>query len=170
MAETFATRNEENEDFKAALKDDTDAVALLASALDVPTSFYKNNKLPIGLVQKKQPEYAVVPDKAPQPAGSDKPYGGRNSETTGITDIISMIKEDLESEIKESKAVESNAQAENKKQRAEALKTLSALKEKKTIQEMQKADTDQKTEDAEGVLSLDCRRGLSQRLADAFNQ
>ena len=47
---------------------------------------------------------------------------------------------------------------------------MSALKEKKTIQEMQKADTDQKTEDAEGVLSLDCRRGLSQRLADAFNQ
>ena len=46
---------------------------------------------------------------------------------------------------------ESNAQAEYNKQRAEALKTLSALKEKKTNQEMQKADTDQKTEDAEGV-------------------
>ena len=47
---------------------------------------------------------------------------------------------------------------------------MSALKEKKTIQEMQKADTDQKTKDAEGVLSLDCPRGLSQRLADVFNQ
>merc|ERR550514_2401115 len=152
MAEALATRNEENSDFKAALKDDTDAVALLASALDALTSFYKNNKLPLGLVvKKKQPEYAVDPDKAPPAAGGDKPYGGRSSETGGITGIISMIKEDLENEIKEGKAAEANAQAEYNKQRAEALKTLAALKEKKTNQEMQKADTDQKTEDAEGV-------------------
>merc|ERR1719440_1895866 len=60
-----------------------------------------------------------------------------------------MIKEDLENEIKEAKAAESTAQAEYNKQRAEALKTLAALKEKKTNQEMQKADTDQKTEDAQ---------------------
>merc|ERR1719446_64423 len=48
MAEALATRNEENEVFKAALKDDTDAVALLASALDALTAYAKNNKL--GLV------------------------------------------------------------------------------------------------------------------------
>jgi septal ring factor EnvC (AmiA/AmiB activator) len=150
MAEALATRNDENADFKAALKDDTDAVALLASALDALTSFYKNNKLPIGLVQK-QPEYAVDPDKAPPAAGGDKPYGGRSSETGGITGIISMIKEDLENEIKEGKAAEATAQAEYNEQRATALKSLAALKEKKTNQEMQKADTDQKTEDAEGV-------------------
>merc|ERR1719267_303180 len=46
MAEALSTRNSENEDFKAALKDDMDAVALLASAVDAMTSFYKNNKLP----------------------------------------------------------------------------------------------------------------------------
>merc|ERR1719201_2810731 len=62
-----------------------------------------------------------------------------------------MIKEDLENEIKETKTAEANAQAEYNKQRAEALKTLAALKEKKTNQEMQKADTDEKTEDAAGV-------------------
>merc|ERR1719265_1715682 len=62
-----------------------------------------------------------------------------------------MIKGDLENEIKEAKAAESAAQADYNKQRATALKTLGALKEKKTNQEMQKADTDQKTEDAEGV-------------------
>merc|ERR1719313_1625989 len=50
MAEALSTRNSENEDFKAALKDDTDAVALLASAVDAMTSFYKNNKLPLGLI------------------------------------------------------------------------------------------------------------------------
>merc|ERR1719331_1134343 len=77
----------------------------------------------------------------------------KEKETGGITGIISMIKEDLENEIKVSKAAESTAQAEYNKQRAEALKTLSALKEKKTNQEMQKADTDEKTEDAAGVKS-----------------
>merc|ERR1719262_300291 len=66
MAEALSTRNSENEDFKAALKDDMDAVALLASAVDAMTSFYKNNKLPLGLLAKKEdPEYSVDPDKAP---------------------------------------------------------------------------------------------------------
>merc|ERR1719456_208748 len=46
MAEALSNRNSENEDFKAALKDDIDAVALLASAIDAMTAFYKNNKLP----------------------------------------------------------------------------------------------------------------------------
>jgi len=149
MAEAMATRNEENADFKAALKDDTDAVALLASALEALNAYAKNNKL--GLVQKKAPEYAVDPDKAPAADFADG--GSHSSESGGITSIIGMIKEDLENEIKEGKSAEANAQAEFNTQRAESLKTLGALKEKKTNQEMQKADTDQKTEDAEGVKS-----------------
>merc|ERR1719146_54164 len=78
MAEALSTRNSENEDFKAALKDDMDAVALLASAVDAMTAFYKNNKLPLGLLAKKgthgkeDPEYSVDPDKAPETFGA--PY------------------------------------------------------------------------------------------------
>merc|ERR1719174_2870916 len=148
MAEALSTRNEENEEFKAALKDDTDAVALLASALDALTAYSKNNKL--GLIAKgKQPEYSVDPDAAPS---ADFSSGDSNkSETGGITGIISMIKEDLENEIKEAKADEAAALAEFNKQRAAALATIAALKEKKTNQEMQKADTDEKNEDAAGV-------------------
>merc|ERR1719238_1499455 len=69
MAEALATRNEENEDFKDALKDDTDAVALLASALDALTAYAKNNKLGLVRVRAhkgKAPEYAVDPDAAPE--------------------------------------------------------------------------------------------------------
>merc|ERR1719352_1444079 len=62
-----------------------------------------------------------------------------------------MIKEDLENEVKESKEAEATALAEFNKQRAAALATVAALKEKKTSQEMQKADTDEKKEDAAGV-------------------
>ena len=53
MAEALANRNKENEDFKAALKDYMDAGELIASAIDALTSFYKNNKLPLGLMQHK---------------------------------------------------------------------------------------------------------------------
>merc|ERR1719171_2042221 len=53
MAEALSNRNSENEDFKAALKDHIDAVALIASAIDAMTAFYKNNKLPLGLLAKK---------------------------------------------------------------------------------------------------------------------
>ena len=114
------------------------------------TSFYKNNKLPLGLLAKKEdPEYAADPDKAPETFS--EPYGGRSSEGGGITSIMGYIKEDLENEIKEAKAAEATALAEFNKQRAAALATVAALKEKKTNQEMQKADTDEKNEDAEGV-------------------
>jgi len=154
MAEALATRNEENEDFKDALKDDTDAVALLASALDALTAYAKNNKLGLVRVRAhkgKEPEYAVDPDAAPEAdfASADS----SSTQSGGIVGIIEMIKGDLENEIKEAKASEAAASAEYNKQRAAALKTLAALKEKKTSQEMQKADTDEKTEDAQGVKS-----------------
>merc|ERR1712224_790117 len=91
MAESLSMRSQENEDFKTALKDDMDAVALLASAIDALTSFYKNNKLPMGLlakgakvVTKEEPEYSVDEDKAPE--ALSKSYGGR-SEGGGIVSI-----------------------------------------------------------------------------------
>merc|ERR1719310_1199161 len=54
MAEALSTRNSENEDFKAALKDDLDAVSLIASAIDALAAFYKNNKLPLNLAQTEK--------------------------------------------------------------------------------------------------------------------
>merc|ERR1719217_1992787 len=149
MAEALSTRNSENEDFKAALKDDTDAVALLASALDAMTSFYTNNKLPLGLLAKKSkedPEYAVDPDKAPETFS--EPYGGRSSEGGGIVSILGYIKEDLENEIGTSKKAEAAAQKEFEEQRAAATKVLNDLKAKKTSLEYQEAETDEKIADA----------------------
>merc|ERR1719240_1635822 len=151
MAEALDNRNKENEDFKAALKDDMDAVALMASAIDALTSFYKNNKLPLGLVQKhgkEDPEYAVDPDKAPETFSA--PYGGRSSEGGGITSIMGYIKEDLENEIKTSKAGEAASQKEFEEQRAAALKSLEALNQKKVTLEQLEADLDEQIADAEG--------------------
>merc|ERR1719263_2429307 len=148
MAEALSNRNSENEDFKAALKDDIDAVALIASAIDAMTAFYKNNKLPLGLLAKKthkskdDPEYSVDPDKAPETFSA--PYGGRSSEGGGITSIMGYIKEDLENEIKTSKAAEASAQKEFEEQKAAALKSLEALNAKKVTLEQLEADLDEK--------------------------
>merc|ERR1719183_2112837 len=152
MAEALAQRNQESQDFKDALKDDTDAVALLAQAIEALTSFYTNNKIPLGsLLQKKEPEYTVDPDKAPETPGFEKSYGGRSSESGGIIAILSMIKEDLTNEITEGKKAEAASAEEFAKQRATSLKILEALREKKNEQESAKADVDEKTEAAEGV-------------------
>jgi len=146
MAEALSNRNSENEDFKAALKDDIDAVALIASAIDAMTAFYKNNKLPLGLLSKKShkddPEYSVDPDKAPETFSA--PYGGRSSEGGGITSIMGYIKEDLENEIKTSKAAEASSQKEFEEQKAAALKSLEALNAKKVTLEQLEADLDEK--------------------------
>jgi len=157
MAEALSTRNSENEDFKAALKDDMDAVALLASAIDAMTSFYKNNKLPLGLLAKKEdPEYAVDPDKAPETFS--EPYGGRSSEGGGITSILGYIKEDLENEIGTSKKAEAASQKEFEEQRAAATQVLADLNAKKTSLEGMEAETDEKiadaTEDKESTLTM----------------
>merc|ERR1719359_2075509 len=112
------------------------------------TSFYKNNKLPLGLLAKKEdPEYAVDPDKAPETFS--KPYGGRSSEGGGITSIMGYIKEDLENEIKTSKADEANSQKQFEEQRAAALKSLEALNTKKVSLENLEADLDEKIAEAE---------------------
>merc|ERR1719263_256423 len=149
MAEALSTRDSENEDFKPALKDDTDAVALLASAVDAMTSFYKNNKLPLGLLSKKakeDPEYAVDPDKAPETFS--EPYGGRSSEGGGIVSILGYIKEDLENEIGTSKKAEAASQKEFEEQRAAATQVLNDLKAKKVSLEGFEAETDEKIADA----------------------
>merc|ERR1719375_826761 len=66
MKELLDNRNEEEADFKKALKDDMDAVDLLDKAITSISAFYKKNKIPLELVQKKDPEYSVDPDKAPE--------------------------------------------------------------------------------------------------------
>jgi hypothetical protein len=154
MAEALANRNQESQDFKDALKDDTDAVALLAQAIEALTAFYNNNKIPLALAQKKkEPEYTVDPDKAPETPGFEKGYGGRSSESGGIIAILSMIKEDLTNEVTEGKKAEAAAAEEFAKQRETSLKILAALNEKKSEQESAKADVDEKIQASEADLA-----------------
>merc|ERR1719181_1669686 len=102
MAEALATRNSENKAFKQALKDDAAAVELISQAIEVLSGYYT-------FLQKKQPEYKSNPDTAPETFEGE--YGGRKSEGTGIIAILSMIKEDIEKEMKVSSEEEAEALA-----------------------------------------------------------
>merc|ERR1719262_1059913 len=144
MAEALSTRNAENEQFKAALKEDEKAVEILGEALEAMGAFAKNN----GFIQKsaKAPEYkeGTMPDDA-----LNEPYGGRRSEGGGIESILGYIREDLQNEIKTTKAGEAEAQGKFEEQRSIATKNLNALNTKKVTLETSLADTEEKIADAE---------------------
>jgi hypothetical protein len=147
MAEALSTRNAENEEFKAALKEDKKAVEILGEALEAMGAFQKNN----GFIQKaaktkKAPEYkdGTMPDDA-----LNEPYGGARSEGGGIESILGYIREDIQNEIKTTTAGEAKAQAQFEQQRSTATKNLNALNTKKVTLETSLADTEEKIADAE---------------------
>jgi hypothetical protein len=150
MNEMLAARNKEQEEFKKALKDDTDAVALLQQAIEAITKFYTDNKIPLELMQK-EPDYTVDEDKAPE-AFEDGGYGGRKSESTGIIAILSMLKEDLEKEIKTARGEEAAAEAEYDKQNGELRDTMDAMKKTVTALKAEEADLDGKIADTDAEI------------------
>jgi len=143
MAEALSIRNTENEEFKAALKEDEKAVEILGEALEAMGAFAKNN----GFIQKaaKGPEYkeGTMPDDS-----LNEPYGGARSEGGGIESILGYIREDLQNEIKTTKAGEAKAQGQFEEQRSTATKNLNALNTKKVTLETSLAETEEKLADA----------------------
>merc|ERR1719235_773626 len=118
MAEALATRNSENKAFKQALKDDAAAVELIAQAIEVLSGYYS-------LIQKKQPEYKSNPDTPPETFEGE--YEGRKSEGTGIIAILSMIKEDIEKEMKVGSKEEAEALKDYQELYADSKATVDAL-------------------------------------------
>merc|ERR1712087_346751 len=118
MDEALGLRNDAVAEFKQALKDDYDAVALLDQTIVALNRFYKKNRIPISLAQA-DPEYTVYQDKAPETSWANEKYGGRNDETHGIVEIIRMLKEDVEKEIKTSRADNAEAEAQYEKERGD---------------------------------------------------
>merc|ERR1719353_2240888 len=113
MKEYLNTRNAQNEAFKDGLKADTDAVMLLAKAIEALSKYATNND--VTLMQKKKvhahkkqdPEYTTSDDTPPSAEFSSASSGA--SETGGIVGIIENIKQDLEEEISKAKEEEAKA-------------------------------------------------------------
>merc|ERR1719174_45155 len=119
MAEALATRNSENKAFKQALKDDAAAVGLISQAIEVLSGYYN-------FIQwTKQPEYKSNPDTPPETFEGD--YEGRKSEGGGIIAILSMIKEDIEKEMKVASEEEAEALKDYQELYADSKATVDAL-------------------------------------------
>jgi len=150
MKELLDFRNTDVKNFRQALKDDTDAVALIQQAIGALSKFYKSNKIPLGLAQKA-PEYAKDADKAPETSFSGSDYGGRKSESGGILAILSMLAEDLEKEIADARGDDADAQAEYDKQNGALNDTLDAQDATKVNLELEEAGTDEKISAVEAM-------------------
>merc|ERR1712137_1528575 len=128
-------RNEENEAFLAAKKDDQDAIALLESARDAISKYYKKNKIEMGPIQGSvkgqfvQEPFDVSEDQAPDATFSHK--GSRKNESKGVVQLMSMLIEDLHDEIKNEMKEEEETQLEYEKQMKAAKKLKEELIEKK---------------------------------------
>jgi hypothetical protein len=146
MKEYLNTRNAQNEAFKNALKADTDAVMLLAKAIETLSKYAKNN---LSLTQKKHkkahgmkkqdPEYTTSEDTAPSAEFSSAASGG--SETGGIVGIIENIKQDLEEEISKAKAQEGEALQAYHDTETESVESLKSMNSKIASMEVDIADT-----------------------------
>jgi len=137
MADMLKIRNKDHADFQRALKMDAEAIQLITQATARLSKYYKENGIPLGLMQKA-PEYANDADKAPETSFSGA--GSHGSESGGIVAILDMIKEDLEKETKEARADEAKAQAEYEKQSGALQDALDAQTETKASLEKERAD------------------------------
>lgn len=137
VAAALDTRNEGVSDFRHALEDDIQAVALLEKAIATLARFYHANNIPMALINKATtkkanppPEYTVDPDKAPTTAWKG-PYSGHNTETHGVVSILEMIKEDIQKEIGTLRKDNAKSQQQYERERAaieEALQSQLAVK------------------------------------------
>jgi len=171
MSDLLSMRNDEEKNFRKALKDDTDAVALLEQAIAALSKYYTNNKMDVPQLLQKAPEYTNDEDKAP--SADFAKAGSRKSETGGILAILEMLKEDLQKEIKEGRADDADAQAKYNKQNGALQATLDGQEQTKANTESELGDLEDKInsfekhksekesdksaeEDTEASLGTDC--------------
>merc|ERR1719161_3531294 len=150
MKEYLNTRNAQNEAFKTGLKADTDAVMLLAKAIETLSKYATNNDVALTQGGKKQlkkqdPEYTTSDDVAPAADFSAASSGA--SETGGIVGIIENIKQDLEEEISKAKDEEAKALQAYHDTEKESLDSIAAMKSKIASMEVETADTTALVED-----------------------
>jgi predicted nucleic acid-binding Zn-ribbon protein len=154
----------EHKAFEEAKSDDEQASTVLGSAIEALGAFYKNNDIDQGEIQGgakaalvQAPEFEVSEDQAPDASFSSA--GKSGGESKGIVSIMTMIKEDLEDEIKNGVKTEKRTQAAFENSLNAAKKLVEDLTIKKTNLESDIAttndeinDTTVAKEDTEGLL------------------
>jgi ribosomal protein S15P/S13E len=138
MAAMTKQRNQENEAFLNAKTDDQAAIKLLEAAREVLTKYYKKNKIEMGPIQGSvkllQKPFAVSEDQAPDATFSDK--GSRKNESKGVVQLMTMLIEDLQDEIKNGMKDEEETQLEYEAEMKAAKKLKEELISKKVNLEL----------------------------------
>mmetsp|Transcript_56521 Transcript_56521/g.103784 ORF Transcript_56521/g.103784 Transcript_56521/m.103784 type:complete len:439 (+) Transcript_56521:1214-2530(+) len=131
-------RNAERDAWIAAKRDDEDAIDLLEQAIAKLSSFYANNAIKLGPIQgsvkglsfqQEEPVFSVSNSSAPDATLSDK--GVHKGESKNAISILTMIKQDLENEIKVATKYEEEATATFLANKAAADELRAKLVEKK---------------------------------------
>merc|ERR1711865_461886 len=136
MGSLEATRIEEHNAFEGAKSDDEQASSLLAAAIGALGAFYKNNDIDQGAIQGgakallQAPEFEVSEDQSPDASFSSA--GKSGGESKGIVSLMTMIKEDLDDEIKNGVKNEKRTQAAFETSLNAAKKLVEELTLKKT--------------------------------------
>merc|ERR1719194_215308 len=148
MAQALEDRTDENAAFHSAKEDDEKAIGLLEDAIAALAAYGENN----ALVQvpkkhekgKKQPEFEVSPDQAPDATFSegDKHKGASD----GIVALLTQIKESLENEVGLATKSEAKATEEYDALKASADAQVEAYKSQIVDLEASIADTDAEIE------------------------
>merc|ERR1719262_1227218 len=155
ITEMEATRTEEHDAFLEAKDLDEKAIELLNTAIDHLSAFYKKNEIDMGEIQgsskflQQGPEFEVSEDQAPDATFSDA--GHRKGQSKGIISILTMLVEDLTSEIKNGIAAEDKAQAEFEKAVHTAKELIASLEERKVNLETEHAETVEKIGEQEAT-------------------
>ena len=153
IVEMEEVRQEENRAFKQAKSDDEQAIDLLEQAKDALATYYKKNQIAMGPIQgsvkglelSQEPEFDVSEDQAPDATFSHK--GKRKNESKGIVQIMTMLIEDLQDEIKNGVKDEAAAQLDFETRIAAAKKLQRELEEKKVNLELTIAKRESEKDD-----------------------
>jgi len=141
IKEMKAQRAKEYDDYSVAQKDDLEAVRLITSAIASLSKFYKDNNI-------KQTHLFLIEANPKAPDSFENgSYGGSKSESGGILAILSMIKEDLEGELKQGGLGE----ATTKQNFAD---DLSAVEDTLDAQMQSKADADKELAELERQINF----------------
>lgn len=154
MKAALEIRNGEHDEFKSALKEDTDAVELIQKAIEALSKFYKDNNIElagVSLVQQPE-EYTVDEDQAPEAVDADY-TGSRKGESTNIISTLSMIVEDMQKEMKESKKDDADSQKAYVKDRQAMRDTLEAQEKSKAAAETVQAELSEKAADGKALVA-----------------
>jgi len=114
MQQALDDRTAENTAYATAKDDDLKAIDLLGQAIETLSAYGENN----AFLQRKQPEFEVSKDQAPDAEFSDK--DNNSGAQSGIIQLLTQIKENLEGEVGLADKSEAKATEEYEALRASA--------------------------------------------------